>query len=182
MILVTGGTGLVGSHLLFELTKSDQNIRALYRRTETIEKVKKVFSYYSDQIDFQFKKIEWIQGDLNDIPKLEEAFKDITHVYHCAALISFAPNDYNQLKKINTEGTANIVNLCITHSIQKLCYVSSVATVGFDPLKISEETIWKSEEIQNVYALTKHAAEMEVWRGIQAVSYTHLTLPTSDLV
>ena len=167
MILVTGGTGLVGSHLLFELTKSDQNIRALYRRTETIEKVKKVFSYYSDQIDFQFKKIEWIQGDLNDIPKLEEAFKDITHVYHCAALISFAPNDYNQLKKINTEGTANIVNLCITHSIQKLCYVSSVATVGFDPLKISEETIWKSEEIQNVYALTKHAAEMEVWRGIQ---------------
>ncbi len=60
MILVTGGTGLVGSQLLFELTKSDQNIRAFYRRTETIEKVKKVFSYYSDQIDFQFKKIEWM--------------------------------------------------------------------------------------------------------------------------
>jgi len=167
MILVTGGTGLVGSHLLFELTKEDQNIRALYRRTETIEKVKKVFSYYSDKTDTQFKKIEWVQGDLNDVPKLEKAFKDITHVYHCAALISFAPNDYDQLKKINTEGTANIVNLCISHSIQKLCYVSSVATMGFDPIKITEETTWKPEEKQNVYALTKHAAEMEVWRGIQ---------------
>jgi len=167
MILVTGGTGLVGSHLLFKLTKNDQNIRALYRSNESIKKVKKVFSYYSDKIETQFKKIEWVQGDLNDIPKLEEAFKGITKVFHCAALISFAPNDYNQLKKINIEGTANIVNLCISYSIQKLCYVSSVATMGFDPIRISEETTWKSEEVKNVYALTKYAAEKEVWRGIQ---------------
>ena len=75
MILVTGGTGLVGSHLLFKLTKNDQNIRALYRSNESIKKVKKVFSYYSDKIETQFKKIEWVQGDLNDIPKLEETFK-----------------------------------------------------------------------------------------------------------
>jgi len=167
MILVTGGTGLVGSHLLFELTKADQNIRALYRRTETIEKVKTIFSYYSNNIDTQFKKIEWVQADLNDVPKLNAAFEGISHVYHCAALISFAPNDYAQLNKTNTEGTANIVNLCISHSIQKLCYVSSVATMGVDPHKITEETSWKSEYVKNVYAITKHNAEMEVWRGIQ---------------
>ena len=167
MILVTGGTGLVGSHLLFELTKADQNIRALYRRTETIEKVKTIFSYYSNNIDTQFKKIEWVQADLNDVPKLNAAFEGISHVYHCAALISFAPNDYAQLNKTNTEGTANIVNLCISHSIQKLCYVSSVTTMGVDPHKITEETTWKSEDIKNVYAITKHNAEMEVWRGIQ---------------
>jgi len=167
MILVTGGTGLVGSHLLFELTKADQNIRALYRRTETIEKVKTIFSYYLDNIDIQFKKIEWVQADLNDVPKLNAAFEGVSHVYHCAALISFAPNDYAQLNKTNTEGTANIVNLCISHSIQKLCYVSSVATMGVDPHKITEETTWKSEDIKNVYAITKHNAEMEVWRGIQ---------------
>jgi nucleoside-diphosphate-sugar epimerase len=167
MILVTGGTGLVGSHLLFDLTKNDHNIRALYRSTDTINKVRKVFSYYTDMIETQFKKIEWIKADLNDLPKLEGAFRGITKVFHCAALISFAPNDYNQLKKINTEGTANIVNLCISYSIQKLCYVSSVATMGFDPHKICEETPWRSEEIKNVYALTKYAAEKEVWRGIQ---------------
>lgn len=167
MILVTGGTGLVGSHLLFELTKTDQNIRALYRSTKTIKNVKKVFSYYTDKTETQFKKIEWVQADLNDLPKLEDAFEGIEKVFHCAALISFAPNDYNQLKKVNTEGTANIVNLCISYSVQKLCYVSSVATMGFDPNKISEETTWKPEEIKNVYALTKYAAEKEVWRGIQ---------------
>ena len=167
MILVTGGTGLVGSHLLFELTKSYQNIRALYRRSDTIEKVKKIFSYYTNKPENQFKKIQWFQANLNDVPRLNEAFKGITHVYHSAALISFAPDDYAKLKKTNTEGTANIVNLCISHSIKKLCYVSSVATMGFDPVKICEKTTWKSEEIKNVYAISKYDAEMEVWRGIQ---------------
>ena len=167
MILVTGGTGLVGSHLLFELSKSQQKIRAIYRRKETIEKVRTIFSYYTDTIDEQFNRIEWVEADLNDIPQLTEAFVGITHVYHCAALISFAPNDYYLLRNTNVVGTANIVNLCILNAIQKLCYVSSVATMGHDPVKITEETTWHSDEIKNVYAITKHEAEMEVWRGVQ---------------
>ena len=167
MILVTGGTGLVGSHLLFELSKSQQKIRALYRSKKTIEKVKTIFSYYTVPIDEQFNTIEWLEADLEDLPKLATAFEGVTHVYHCAALISFDPNDYYKLRKSNVVGTANIVNLCVINSIQKLCYVSSVATLGFDPVKITEETTWNSEDSQSVYAMTKHEAEMEVWRGIQ---------------
>ena len=167
MILVTGGTGLVGSHLLFELTKSHQKIRAIYRTKKTVEKVKTVFGYYTNNIDEYFNRIEWLEADLNDIPKLTEAFKDVTHVYHSAALISFDPNDYYKLRETNISGTANIVNLSIINSIQKLCYVSSVATMGYDSVKISEETAWNSEDSQSVYAITKYEAEMEVWRGIQ---------------
>ena len=167
MILVTGGTGLVGSHLLFELTKSQQKICALYRSQKTIEKVKHIFSYYTDSVDAQFDRIEWVQSDLNDLPKLAEAFKGVTHVYHCAALISFDPNDYYKLRETNISGTANIVNLSVINGIQKLCYVSSVATMGYDPVKITEETTWNPEDHQSVYAITKYEAEMEVWRGIQ---------------
>jgi len=167
MILVTGGTGLVGSHLLFELTKSQQKIRALYRIQKTVEKVKHIFSYYTDSVDNQFGKIEWVQADLNDLPKLADAFKGVTHVFHCAALISFDPNDYYKLRETNISGTANIVNLCVINGIQKLCYVSSVATMGYDPVKITEETTWNPEDHQSVYAITKYEAEMEVWRGIQ---------------
>jgi len=167
MILVTGGTGLVGSHLLFELTKSQQKIRALYRSQKTIEKVKHIFSYYTDSVDAQFDRIEWVQSDLNDLPKLAEAFEGVTHVYHCAALISFDPNDYYKLRETNISGTANIVNLSVINGIQKLCYVSSVATMGYDPVKITEETTWNPEDQQSVYAITKYEAEMEVWRGIQ---------------
>ena len=89
MILVTGGTGLVGSHLLFELSKSQQKIRAIYRTKKTIEKVKTIFSYYTNDIDKHFDRIEWVEADLNDIPKLTEAFEGVIQVYHCAALISF---------------------------------------------------------------------------------------------
>ena len=167
MILVTGGTGLVGSHLLFELTKSQQKIRALYRSQKTVDKVKQIFAYYTNSVDAQFDRIEWIQSDLNDLPKLAEAFKGVTHVYHCAALISFDPNDYYKLRETNISGTANIVNLSVINGIQKLCYVSSVATMGYDPVKITEETTWNPEDQQSVYAITKYEAEMEVWRGIQ---------------
>ena len=167
MVLVTGGTGLVGSHLLFELTKSQQKIRALFRSKKTIEKVKHIFSFYTDNVDDQFDKIEWLQADLNDVPKLTEAFEGVTHVYHCAALISFDPNDYYKLRETNISGTANIVNLSVINAIQKLCYVSSIATMGYDPVKITEETTWNSEDNKNVYAITKFEAEMEVWRGVQ---------------
>ena len=167
MILVTGGTGLVGSHLLFELSKYQQNIRAIYRTKKTIEKVKTVFSYYTDSVATHFDRIEWVEADLNDIPNLSEAFEGIKEVYHCAALISFNPSDYHKLREINISGTANIVNLCIINGIQKLCYVSSVATMGYNPEKITEETAWNSEDSKSVYAITKYEAEMEVWRGIQ---------------
>jgi dihydroflavonol-4-reductase len=167
MILVTGGTGLIGSHLLFELTKSQQRIRALYRTKKTIEKVKSIFSYYTDNVSDQFDRIEWLQADLNDIPRLTEAFEGVTHVYHCAALISFDPNDYYKLRETNVSGTANIVNLSIINTIQKLCYVSSIATMGYDTKEITEKTAWNSEDSKSVYAITKYEAEMEVWRGVQ---------------
>ncbi|WP_179349282.1 NAD-dependent epimerase/dehydratase family protein [Winogradskyella pacifica] len=170
MILVTGGTGLVGSHLLFQLLKSDEPIRAIYRREKTLARVKNVFSYFSDNAETLFNKIEWVEADINDIPKLEAAFKDITHVYHCAAFVSFEPNRYNDLRKINIKGTANIVNLSISHQIKKLCYVSTIAAIGHhsNPEKlIDEQTDWNPEDDNSVYAITKYGAELEVWRGTQ---------------
>jgi dihydroflavonol-4-reductase len=169
MILVTGGTGLVGSHLLFKLTNNNQKVRAIYRSKEKIETVRHVFSYYTNKIDELFLKIEWVKADLNDIPKLTKAFNDITHVYHCAAYISFDPNYYYSLRQINIEGTANIVNLCISNNIEKLCYVSSIAAVGkeLSDKLINEESPWNNDEDHSVYAITKYGAEMEVWRGCQ---------------
>ncbi|SDR84003.1 Nucleoside-diphosphate-sugar epimerase [Formosa sp. Hel1_31_208] len=170
MILVTGGTGLVGSHLLFKLVSNNATVRAIYRRAHKLESVKKVFSYYTNDVDALYNKIEWITANINDIPTLEFAFKDITHVYHCAAFISFEPNRYLDLRKINIEGTANIVNLCISNQIKKLCYVSSIAAIGHEPnpnTVITEETEWNPELDHSVYAITKYGAEMEVWRGTQ---------------
>jgi nucleoside-diphosphate-sugar epimerase len=168
MVLVTGGTGLVGAHLLLHLIENDENILAIYRKVETIQKTKSLFLLY--QKEYLFEKINWVQADILEVPSLEIAFENIQYVYHCAAFISFDPKDENIIRKTNIEGTANIVNFCIAKKVQKLCFVSSIAALG--DLKenekiITEETEWNPEKPHSDYAISKYGAEMEIWRGQQ---------------
>lgn len=162
---------MVGSHLLLELLKSGNKVRAIHRKNSDLQAVKKVFSYYkpSDEIDFLFGKIQWIEADLNDIPALTKAFNGVSTVYHCAALISFDTSDEKILRKINIEGTANIVNLCVVFKIKKLCYISSIAAmdVSLGEKYVTENFTWNQEKYHNEYAISKHGAEIEVWRGTQ---------------
>lgn len=169
MILVSGGSGLVGSHLLYRLVENGHNIRAIYRSEKRLAHVKDVFALYTSDPDTIFNKVDWFEADINDIPRLTEAFEGITQVYHSAAYISFDPAHFNTLKKINIEGTANIVNLAIAKKVSKLCYVSSIAALGetTDDELITERTYWNSEADNSVYAISKYGAEMEVWRGTQ---------------
>ncbi|SHN55353.1 Nucleoside-diphosphate-sugar epimerase [Flavobacterium fryxellicola] len=168
MILVTGGTGLVGAHLMLHLIDHGEKVRAIYRSKASIEKTKSLFSTYKKEL--LFEQIEWIQADITEVPSLEIAFQNIDTVYHCAALISFDPKDEDLLRKTNIEGTANIVNFCIDNQIQKICFVSSIATLG-DLLPheklITEETEWNPEKYHSDYAISKYGAEMEIWRGQQ---------------
>lgn len=168
MILVTGATGLVGSYLVLHLLEKNEKVRAMYRNPNGIQKTKSLFKMYNKET--LFEKIEWIQADINDIPSLEIAFKDIDFVYHCAAFISFDRKDENILRKTNIEGTANIVNFCLEYAVKKLCYVSSIAALG--DLKENENTItesteWNPEKYHSDYAISKYGAEIEVYRGHQ---------------
>ena len=169
MILVTGGTGLVGAHLLLQLLNNKQEtIRAIYRNRKHIEKTKSLFDLYKKSE--LFINIEWIHADILDVYSLEIAFKNVDFVYHCAGFISFNPDDEDQLRKTNIEGTANIVNLCIDKKVKKLCYVSSIAALGNltqNDIVVTEETEWNPEISHSDYAISKYGAEMEVWRGLQ---------------
>ena len=167
MILVTGGTGLVGSHLIYQLTLENNVIRATHRADSDIERVKLLFKFYSKDFNQLFKKIEWIEADLNNLSQLQDAFKDVSFVYHCAAYISFDPSKYETLRRVNIRGTANIVNLCVKNKIKKLCHVSSVATLGYNIKEIDENNYWDGNKHKSAYAISKYGAEMEVWRGVQ---------------
>jgi nucleoside-diphosphate-sugar epimerase len=169
MIYVTGGTGLLGSHLLVELTKEDSAIRAIYRSEKKLNQTKQIFQYYfPDSWELHYSKIEWIKGDILDIPFLLESMAGCEFVYHCAALVSFHKNDFNQLIKLNREGTANIVNACLDLGVEKLCYVSSTAAIGGNNHElISEKTKWKNTPTTSGYSISKYNAEREVWRGIE---------------
>ena len=168
MILITGTTGLVGCHLLYKLLQSDVKVRALHRADSDLDRVKRVFSYYTDDPQTLFEKVHWHQADLLDLAELDAAFQDVSEVYHCAALISFDPADKDRLYETNVVGTTNVVNLCVQYGIEKICYVSSIAALGdaYEHSIINEEVDWDERTISN-YAITKYKAEMEVWRAVQ---------------
>jgi nucleoside-diphosphate-sugar epimerase len=168
MILVTGGTGLVGSHLLFQLLQKEEKVCALRRSVSSVDRTKKIFSYYSNQPEKFFSRIEWIESDVQDIETLLKAFAGIEKVYHTAAMVSFNPKDKDEIMETNVTGTANVVNACLEKKVKKLCYVSSIAALGRagnDGIT-TEKSEWKNDCKISPYSLSKYEAEREVWRGM----------------
>lgn len=154
MILITGATGLVGSHLVKELAKTNQNIVALYNKTKPSAQ--------------QEKLATWKQVNILDVVALEEAMQGVTQVYHCAAVVSFQAKDKNLIHHFNVEGTKNVVNICLNIGVEKLVHVSSVATLDrFKNGELITEKMSDSNSSENSeYAKSKIASEMEVWRAI----------------
>jgi len=180
MILVTGGTGLLGSHLLYDLVSAGKKVRAVRRKTSNTETVRKVFSYYSLKADELFGKIEWVEADIMDFVVMDDALEGITDVYHAGAVVSFYPRDHKVMLKVNIEGTANLVNLCLARSIRKFCYVSSVATLGRavnDGIS-DETTYWQPSKKNSVYGQSKYGAEREIWRGIEEGLNAYIVNPS----
>lgn len=167
MILVTGGTGLVGSHLLYKLVVSGEKPTALRRSSSDISIVKKVFSYYSDNPDILFNRINWVKGDILNYYEVLDAMEEVNHVYHAAASVSFQSSDKQNLIDTNIIGTANVVNAALEKKIDKLLHVSTIGALGRADASgiVTEETQWNSKK-SSVYSTSKYHAEMEVWRGI----------------
>jgi len=152
MLLITGASGLLGSHLVHELSKQDTKVRAIYRNNIP---------------SGMPAGIEWVKADILDILSLEDAMKNVEQVYHCAAIVSFTPDKKEILHQTNVEGTTNVVNACLNNNIKKLLFVSSVAALGRirEDEKINEKMSWTEESSNSEYGKTKYLAEKEVWRG-----------------
>jgi nucleoside-diphosphate-sugar epimerase len=154
MILVTGATGLVGSHLIKELSGQREPVLALYNKTKPSPALEKLAT--------------WKQVDILDITALEDAMQGIKQVYHCAAIVSFSPKEKELLHQFNIQGTANIVNACLNANVDKLVHVSSVASLGRirNGQMVNEAMNWTEETSNSEYGKSKFLSEMEVWRGI----------------
>jgi dihydroflavonol-4-reductase len=168
-IFVTGGTGLVGSHLLFRLVSSGENVKAAFRKNSNRAFTKKVFSYYSDMYEEMFNSIEWIECDICDYESIRKAMTDCSQVYHCAATVSFEPGEAASVIKNNVTGTANVVKSALESRIGKLCHVSSTAAIGAsDNENMADETHgWNDSESHSAYSTSKYLSEAEVWKSIR---------------
>ncbi len=157
MILITGATGLVGSHIMLQLLEHNKKLRCLVRNANALQ-------IPSDKKHL----VEIIEGDILDVIALEKAMQDVEQVYHCAAIVSFHPKEIQQLFQTNIEGTANVVNACIDAQVKKLCFISSVSALGRlrVGVEVDETMSWTEETSNSNYGKSKYLAEMEVWRGI----------------
>ncbi|MDB4581972.1 NAD-dependent epimerase/dehydratase family protein [Draconibacterium sp.] len=169
MIFVTGGTGLVGAHLLFDLISAGKKVRALKRPSSNLQQVLKTFSYYSDSSQDLFDNIEWVDGDLLDYFSLETGLKGVTEIYHCAAIISFDKKERRRMISNNVEGTANLINASIENGVKRICHVSSIAALGRleNGEPTTEETNWVPNKKVSGYSESKYFSEVEIWRGIE---------------
>ncbi|MET4138872.1 NAD-dependent epimerase/dehydratase family protein [Pedobacter sp. UYP1] len=156
MILVTGATGFLGAELIYQLTGQGQKVRALKREDSVIPAILSGNTL-----------IEWVVADINDLATLDDAFENVTKVYHCAAKVSFDPKDKATLLKVNIEGTSNVANLCVHHNV-RLLHVSSVAALGEAKkgMQITEKDFWEYDANVHSYAISKYEGEMEVWRSM----------------
>ncbi len=154
IVLVTGGTGLIGSTLIPALLKQGKKVKAIYNQTAL-----PVYDHPG------FSQVEC---DILDVITLEEVMQDVTLVYHCAGMVSFQPKAKNLLYKVNVEGTANVVNAALNAGVRKLLHVSSVAALGRirENEIITEKMSWTPKTSNSKYGESKYMGEMEVWRGI----------------
>ncbi|MFW6019426.1 MAG: NAD-dependent epimerase/dehydratase family protein [Bacteroidales bacterium] len=166
MIAITGGTGLLGAHLIFRLLDQGYEVKVL-RRSENSTLVKKIISYYTSKPEEYFSRIHWHQGDVTDITSLENFLAKDDLLFHCAGVVSFHKKDKPLLHKINVEGTANVVNAALHQNLSKLIHVSSTSALGrANPDgKINETSQWKDSNNNSKYGISKMLGEREVWRG-----------------
>lgn len=155
-ILVTGATGLIGSHLVRHLLSQGKQVRAICRPTTKFDLIADVKN-----------RIEWLPANLADPQALYQAMQGVQQLYHCAALISYHPAEAAHMRHTNRQGTANVVNMALEAGVGKMLHVSSIAALGRHPNKtIDENTPWHDSPYNSQYAISKMLADREVWRGI----------------
>lgn len=157
-ILVTGGTGFIGAYIIKELVEKGYSVRAIRRSN-------KLPFFISPDI---LNKVEWVTSDVLDVISLDEAMTGVEAVIHSAAVISFFKKERAHMYNVNVDGTANVVNLALENNIKRLVHISSISALGRTAAgeHVTEEKKWEEGKLNTHYGISKHKAEMEVWRAI----------------
>lgn len=157
-VLVTGATGFIGAALTRHLVSSGHDVRIFRRESSSLDLLGRVVD-----------DVEHAVGDLTFAPSLYEAMEGVDRVYHVAGKVSFAGRDREALRRINVEGTANVVNAALQSGVDRLVHTSSIAALGrpqTSDTTIDETTAWADAQHRSAYACSKRQAELEVHRGI----------------
>jgi len=172
-ILVTGGCGFLGQHLIAQLSKEfpGSSIRILDLKQNQA-------CSFGQDVTVVLKK------NICDYKSISAEFKDIDIVIHLAGIVSFAKKDKKLLEAVHICGTRNVIKACQEHKVKTLIHVSSVAALGFNddkhnPIDDEFQFDWKLARSRNkYYMLTKHDADLEIRKARHAAGHKEPHLNT----
>ncbi|MCB9245132.1 MAG: SDR family oxidoreductase [Flavobacteriales bacterium] len=162
--LITGATGLVGSHLCCSLLSQGHRIFALRRPGASLVWFNRIAQYVWKLSEKVLRNLSWIDADFTLPGSLDEHLTDIDGIFHCAGMVSFKERDRKELYRVNVMGTANILEaIRTTGQNRPICHISSNSVFnGKDGQFVNEAFFHNRQEGGSYYGYSKYLAELEV--------------------
>ncbi len=143
-ILVTGGTGFIGSHLIKSLIDGGYETRCLVRRNKNVDNLQELGA-------------ELVYGDVTEAKSIGDAFAGIDVVYHLAGFLGRWGIPDQVYWNTNVKGTQNMLEKSYEYDIKKFIYCSSAGVTG--PVSLIPQDELAPYNPTNIYELTKAEAE-----------------------
>ena len=155
-VLVTGGSGFLGSNLAWALLERGLRVRILRRSGSDLRAIGDA-------------DVEHVIGDVRDRDTLRNAVAGCDTVFHAAAVVSYWKKKRQELIDVNVGGTQNVIDVCLELGVEKLVHTSSIAAIGFAGeghyADESNEFNWQRYDVG--YRNSKHQAEELVRSGVR---------------
>jgi dihydroflavonol-4-reductase len=151
---VTGATGLLGNNLVRLLVQQGYEVKALVRSKEKAQKL------LGD-----VKNVEFIQGDMENVPGFADALQGCDVLFHTAAYFReyYQPgNHWPKLEKINVKGTIELLEAADKHGVKKAIHVSSGGVIGESDGTANEDTAASGLALENLYFRSKVETEKAI--------------------
>lgn len=154
MILVTGASGHLGANLVRRLLADGEDVRVLVRAA-------------SDNRGVDGLPVERAAGDLRDEDAVLAAVRGCRQVYHCAARVSSAARDHQEIYDTNVGGTRHVLRAALATGVARVVVTGSFSAVGHDPARPADETVPVNPfEPLLPYQRTKIAVEHECLKAV----------------
>lgn len=166
MWLVTGATGHIGNVLIRKLLERGEKVRALIPPNE-------------DRVPIRGLKIEALEGDVLDLKSLFEPLRGVKGIFHLAGVISIMPGPNPSVRKVNVEGTRNILRAAMEKGIRKMIYTSSIHAIQrLEHGVIDESLPYDPHNPYGAYDSSKAEATLEVLHAARAGLEAVVACPT----
>jgi dihydroflavonol-4-reductase len=151
MNLITGAAGHIGNVLVRELLSRGEKVRALILPGE-------------DTRSLDGLPVERVEGNVLDLDSLRAAMQDVDVVFHLASLVSITKDQEELVRKVNVDGTRNVIEAVRDARVRRLVYTSSIHALERPPIgtPVNEALKFDPENAAGVYDQTKAEASLLV--------------------